>query len=139
MIRYADSIAGLAPDDLAGFFVGWPDPPSPETHLSLLGGSDHVVLAIDDKTGRVVGFIAAITDGVLFAYISLVEVLPDYRGRGIGRELVGRMLQKLGGFYAVDTVCDPEVAPFYAALGMETGTAMMIRRHELQSGIQRRA
>jgi len=115
--------------------VGWPNPPSPETHLRLLGGSDHVALAINDETGRVVGFISAITDKVLFAYISLVEVLPDYRGRGIGSELVRQMMEKLGGFYAVDTVCDPEVVPFYAALGMETGTAMIIRRHELQSGV----
>ena len=51
MIQYADSLEGIVAGDLQGFFVGWPNPPSPETHLKLLAGSDHIVLAIDDETG----------------------------------------------------------------------------------------
>jgi hypothetical protein len=50
--------------------------------LSLLAGSDHVVLAIDKASGDVVGFITALSDGVLCAYISFLEVVPGYRQRG---------------------------------------------------------
>ena len=50
MISYIDSAATITPDNLKGFFVGWSDPPSPETHLKMLRGSDDVVLAMDGET-----------------------------------------------------------------------------------------
>lgn len=84
MINYLDSAAGVAPDRLHGFFAEWPHPPSPETHLRLLADRDHVVLAVDEETMDVVGFATAISDGVLSAFIPFVEVLSDYRSRGIG-------------------------------------------------------
>ncbi len=90
MISYTDSLTGIEATNLRGFFVGWPNPPSPETHLRLLQNSDHIVLAVDEETGNAVGFITAISDGVLSAYIPCLEVLPAYRGRGIGQELVRR-------------------------------------------------
>ena len=70
-----------------GFFVDWPTKPSPERHLALLHGSDKVVLAGDDQTGRVVGFVTAVSDGMVSAFLPLLEVLPEYQGRGIGSEL----------------------------------------------------
>ena len=63
MVRYQRNSDAITPDQLTGFFVGWPNPPSAETHLRLLDKSDHVVLAIDDQSGNVVGFITAIVDG----------------------------------------------------------------------------
>lgn len=134
MIFYTDSIANVAAKDLCGFFGGWPDPPSPTTHLRLLAGSNEVVLAVDDETGKVVGFITAISDGVLSAYIPLLEVLPAYRGRGIGSALVRRMLDKLSGLYAVDLLCDVGLQPFYARLGMKAASGMMVRNYDRQSG-----
>jgi ribosomal protein S18 acetylase RimI-like enzyme len=134
MIVYTDSVEGIAAENLQDFFVGWPNPPSPETHLRLLGNSDHVVLAVDDVTGNVVGFITAITDDVLSAYIPLLEVLPDYQRRGIGRELVRRMLEKLVPLYAVDLLCEKELQPFYARFGMQPASGMMLRDYERQSG-----
>ena len=135
MIRYTDSTDSVTPTMLRGFFDGWPTQPSPKTHLRLLRNSGHVVLAIDDGTTRVIGFISAITDGVLAAYIPLLEVLPDYRGRGIGKELVTRMLRKLRNLYMVDLVCDPELQPFYEQCGMRKMTAMMLRNLDGQAGI----
>ena len=115
MIRYTDSLDGVDATHLDGFFVGWPDAPSPATHLALLRGSAHAWLALDGE--RVVGFVTATSDGVLTAFIPLLEVLPDHRGRGIGAELVRRMLGTLDGLYAVDVVCDEDVMPFYERLG----------------------
>ena len=134
MIVYTDSVEGIAAENLQGFFVGWPKSPSPETHLRLLANSDHVVLAVDDITGNVVGFISAITDDVLSAYIPLLEVLPDYQRRAIGQELVRRMLEKLAGLYAVDLLCEQELQPFYARFGMQAASGMMLRDYERQSG-----
>lgn len=132
-ITYTDSLDGITPDNLRGFFVGWPNPPTPETHLRLLRGSSHIMLALD-AAGRVVGFITAISDGVLAAYIPLLEVLPEYQGQGIGTELVRRMLQRLRHLYAVDLVCDPELRSFYQRMGMQPYHAMLWRNYERQSG-----
>ena len=64
-ISYKESADGLTEDHLQGtFFVGWPNPPSPATHLRLLQCTDHVVIAVDDATTAVVGFVTAISDGV---------------------------------------------------------------------------
>ena len=92
------------------------------------------MLAVDDKTGRVVGFITAITDGVLAAYIPFLEVLPEYQGRGIGRVLVRRMLAKLRKAYMVDLLCDRDLQPFYKSLKLFPATGMMLRNHRSQSG-----
>ena len=135
MIRYTDQIAGIRPEQLDGFFEGSPDPPTPDTHLKILAASDEVALAIDDQTGAVVGFITAISDGVLSAYIPLLEVLPDHRGQGIGHELLRRMLQRLDGMYMIDLICDARAQPFYQSAGMEPATGMMRRNYERQSGM----
>jgi ribosomal protein S18 acetylase RimI-like enzyme len=134
MISYTDSIAGVDPSHLRGFFVGWPSPPAPEAHLRILQGSDAVVLARDDASGAVVGFITAISDGVSCAYIPHLEVQPEHQGRGIGSELLRRMLEKLRGLYMIDLLCDPDVQPFYARLGMRPATGMLIRNYDRQSG-----
>ena len=96
MIRYLHTADNLSSKQLKGFFEGWADSPSSETHLKLLKSSDEIVLAIDAENDKVVGFITAITDHVMSAYIPFLEVLPDYRQRGIGRELVRQLLKKLG-------------------------------------------
>jgi ribosomal protein S18 acetylase RimI-like enzyme len=134
MITYNDRPNEISADQLQGFFVNWPNPPSPARHRELLVSSDEVVLAIDDATSQVVGFINAITDHVLSAYIPLLEVLPAYQGQGIGTELLRRMLAKLEHLYMVDLLCDPDLQPFYARLGMHQTTGMLIRRHDRQSG-----
>lgn len=133
-IRYVESAAEVAPGQLEGFFVGWPNPPSPHTHLRLLHASDHIVLALDDMTNAVVGYVTALSDGVLCAYISSLEVLPAYQGHGIGSELVRRLLAQLSSLYMIDLICDPDVQPFYARLGLRPASGMIVRNYARQSG-----
>jgi ribosomal protein S18 acetylase RimI-like enzyme len=135
LITYTTSLDDITAGQLrGGFWVGWQDPPSPETHLRLLRGSDHVVLARDDATGEVVGFVTAVSDGVLAAYIPLLEVLPAYQNRGIGSELVRRLLEQLRHLYMVDLLCDEELQPFYERLGMRRAAGMLLRHYDRQSG-----
>lgn len=67
MISYTDDLDGITAEQLRGFFVDWPNPPTPDTHLRLLRGSGAVEIAKDETTGQVVGFITGVTDGVLSA------------------------------------------------------------------------
>ena len=135
VIEYSESVDDLHASDLAdGFFEGWPNPPDAATHLRILRCSSEVVIARDVESGLVVGFVTAISDGTLSAYIPLLEVINSHRQRGIGSELVRRMLRKLDGLYMVDLVCDPGMTAFYERFGMSSGTAMIIRRMERQDG-----
>lgn len=133
MVTYIDKLEGFTAADFdRGFFEGWPQAPSPERHLDLLRGSYRVVLALDDSTGGVVGFVNAVGDGVLAAYIPLLEVLPDFRGRGIATELMRRMLDGLD-LYMTDVACDDDLIPFYERVGMQRSNAMIRRNYEWQS------
>jgi ribosomal protein S18 acetylase RimI-like enzyme len=129
---FVNSVEGISAEMLDGFFVDWPSPPSVNTHLKLLKGSSHVVLAIEEN--KVVGFITAISDGVLSAYIPLLEVLPAYKNKGIGKELVDRMLKQLEHLYMIDLSCDDDLVPYYEKFGMIKGTAMLKRNYDRQSG-----
>jgi ribosomal protein S18 acetylase RimI-like enzyme len=134
VIAYTTSLTGVTAAHLrGGFFEGWPNPPAPETHLRLLHAASHVVLAKHEE--QVVGFVTALSDGILTAYIPHLEVLPAWRGRGIGGELVRRMIAALSPIYMIDLVCDEAVVPFYQRLGMIHLHGMAFRHYESQSGL----
>ncbi|MET9226276.1 GNAT family N-acetyltransferase [Lentzea sp. NPDC003310] len=125
MISYRTDLDGLTEADLAGFFVGWPKPPSPAQHLAVLRGSYRVVLALSGN--EVVGFVNMISDGVLTAFVPWLEVRPEFQGRGIGTELMRRVVAEAGGMYSIDLVCDEELRPYYERLGMIAFTGMGLR------------
>ena len=126
-IHYTDDPTTLTPDRLAGFFVGWPTAPSPEQHLAVLTGSYRAIIALDPAAGdRVVGFVTMISDGVLTAFIPWLEVLPAYQGRGIGSQLVARVLEGTERFYSVDLLCDAALQEYYKRFGMVPLTGMTV-------------
>ena len=60
------------------------------TMEDLIDGADRVVgLYAGD---RQIGFCRAVSDGVAFAYLADVYVVPEFRGRGLGVELVREMV-----------------------------------------------
>lgn len=134
MIDYLYSAKEISVGQLQGFFDGWPNPPSQEAHLRLLQQSDKVILAQDTSSGAIVGFITAITDGVLAAYIPLLEVIPEYQHQQIGRVLTQKMLEQLSNYYMVDLLCDTDIQPFYEQFGMKRATGMYLRNYDKQAG-----
>ena len=67
--------------------------------------------------GALVGFACALSDGAYRALIYDVVVDETWRGQGVGRELVGRLLEQLSAVEEVRLFCGAELVPFYA--GME--------------------
>ncbi len=112
-----------------GFFQGWIDPPSKKKHREILEKSYRALVAVDESKGEIVGFINAISDGVLSCYIPLLEVLPKYQHQKIGSELVIRMLADLSDFYMIDLCCDKELQAFYEKVGMKPTLGMIKRNH----------
>ncbi len=133
-IRYTDDLSNLKEDHLAGFFVGWPDHPDRKTHLKILKQSYKAWVAMDGD--RCVGFINALSDGVFYSYIPLLEVLPGYQGKGIGGKLVEHMVESLKNMYAIDIVCDEDVVPFYKDKGFIRCAGMVKRNYENQGGVK---
>jgi ribosomal protein S18 acetylase RimI-like enzyme len=75
---------------------------------------------------KLVGFARAISDGAFNAYVSTVAVLPEYQRRGIGRELVRRLLE---GREQVQFIlhAQPTAQPFYLGCGFRHAPDMFRR------------
>ena len=134
MIKYMDHLRAISPRDLKGFFVNWPNPPAPHKHYQILENSTYRIIAIDEETDKVVGFINALSDEVLYAYVPLLEVLPEYQNRGVGRQLVEKMLLKLKDYYAVDLCCDDNLENYYNKFGFFKAAGMIKRNYQKQNG-----
>jgi ribosomal protein S18 acetylase RimI-like enzyme len=69
--------------------------------------------------GRIIGMARVISDGHSDAYIQDVVVLPDYRGRGVGRELVRRLTQFCVGrkIAWIGLIAEPGTQGLYEELG----------------------
>ena len=75
------------------------------------------------------GYITAISDNVLSAYIPFLEVVPSYQKQGIGHELVKQILAQLSHLYMIDLVCDKEMEGFYVEFEFIPGQAMIKRNY----------
>lgn len=134
MIDYTDNLDNISPQMLKGFFVEFSKRPSSERLYEMLNNSEYKILALDTEMNKVAGFINAISDHVLSAYIPLLEVLPAYQKQGIGKELLRRMIEKLDDYYMIDLCCDERMIKFYRKFGMKKMQAMSIRNYQNQSG-----
>lgn len=130
--QYSDQLKTMSIAN--GFFEGWPNPPSKEIHRKILENSYAAFVAIDPLTKKIIGFINIISDGVLSAYVPLLEVIPAYRKQGIGKELVETAFLELQNLYMIDLSCDDALVSFYKELGMHQTNGMIKRNFKKQSG-----
>ncbi len=119
-------------DQLTALFnsVGWERRTAERERLAqLVRGSLYVVSAWDGT--RLVGFARAISDGAFNAYISTVAVLPAYQKRGIGRELIRRLLDGRDGVQFV-LHANQRAYPFYLHLdvGFEPFDNILVRHRK---------
>ena len=95
--------------------MGW----NPNGIAPLMRGSYLYLIAIDTTTKSAVGMGRLIADGSSDAYFQDISVLPEYRTRGIGREIV-RILRSLGKAYGLSwmgLIAAPEKENFYLHQG----------------------
>ena len=116
-----------------GFWEYWPTHPNKETHKKIMLNSHKAIVAIEHD--EIIGFITIISDGIISAYIPLLEVIPGYRGQGIGRRLVELAMKEMENIYMLDLACDSNLVDFYQKFGMNKTNAMIKRNYASQSGI----
>jgi GNAT superfamily N-acetyltransferase len=68
---------------------------------------------------RLVGLGNAISDGYLVVYYPHMLVLPKYQGRGIGTEIMRRLMERYEGFHQHMLVADGRALDFYRKCGFE--------------------
>jgi GNAT superfamily N-acetyltransferase len=74
-----------------------------------------------------VGAGRVLADGLDCAYIADVAVHPEHQGRGLGTELIGRLVDLARGHKKIILYANPGAEPFYAKLGfLPMNTAMAI-------------
>lgn len=109
----------IAVADLQALFAqaSWTATRSPEAIQVML---DHTLVCLGVWDGdRLIGFARAVTDDVFRAVVEDVIVDQAYRGQGIGRELMRRLLDRLAHVEEIVLVCEEDLIPFYAAFGFE--------------------
>lgn len=95
--------------------MGW----NPAGIPPLMKGSFLFLIAIDTTTNSAAGMGRIIADGSSDGYFQDVCVLPDYRARGIGGEII-RILKTLGKSYGLSwmgLIAAPEKENFYQKQG----------------------
>ncbi|HEY5639409.1 MAG TPA: GNAT family N-acetyltransferase [Dehalococcoidia bacterium] len=80
---------------------------------------------------RLVGFARAISDGEHRAYVEDVVIDPEYRGQGIGEQVVGALVEAIGDVHIMSLFCEPERVEFYGRNGFRASeTAVMVHREQ---------
>ena len=119
----ADEIAAARDLLLAN---GWSGPRFEPSHFALLVVNAHESLvAVRDE--RVVGFARALGDGVCNGYLSMLVVDEAWRGRGIGRALVERVMGDNEDMTWVLRAREPHLEAFYNKLGFVRSVVAMER------------
>ena len=131
MIELSTSKTRVDLDQLKELFaqVGWGDKTKDEARFrNMVENSTLVVTAWDGD--RMVGFGRATTDRAFNGQINNVVVTSDYRGQGIGRRIMGTMLQEDPRVTYV-LRADAENEEFYRELGFDRAErALVFRRRE---------
>ncbi|MBI4395673.1 MAG: GNAT family N-acetyltransferase [Elusimicrobia bacterium] len=125
-IQFSTDVEKVSWDDLARVVelapLGKKDPKKLE-----LAFRNSLVRCFAYHEGRLIGAGRAVSDGVWRAAIYDVVVLPEYQGKGIGTQIMGRIVQEAN----VDVImlfAAPGKETFYSKLGfrkMKTAMAIM--------------
>jgi len=100
----------------------WKEYYDPSAINQLIAGSFAFVVAVNPSSGKAIGMGRIISDGISDAYIQDLVVLPEYRGQGIGKQLVNALLDRClsKGITWIGLISEPEQDGFYSSIGFKT-------------------
>lgn len=97
----------------------WKDTYTKEGIPALLKGSFAFAVAVDTTDGKAIGMGRVLSDGVSDAYLQDVVVLPEFRGKNIGKNIVTTLIDYCvsQGIHWIGLIAEPGSNQFYATLG----------------------
>ena len=105
-------------------------------HLRKVFGNSLFVSFVYDA-GRLVGAGRALADGGDCSYICDIAVLPSHQGTGLGKKLVGDLVERSRGHKKIILYAVPGREPFYRKFGfLRMRTAMAIFENQ-QAQVER--
>jgi ribosomal protein S18 acetylase RimI-like enzyme len=119
-------------DELSALYRAAPLGDKPPGHLrTVFGNSRFVSFVYDGAT--LVGAGRALADGGDCSYICDVAVLPSHQGTGLGKRLVGDLVERSRGHKKIILYAVPGREPFYRKFGfLRMKTAMAIFDNQRQ-------
>lgn len=134
-IHYQKNLTNITEEQLSHFCVGWKHPISGADMYKILKNSYRFVLALNNN--RVVGFVNSLSDGIKFAFIPMLEVVPAYKKQGIGSSLLKILFDELDHIQNIDLTCDVKLQEFYGKFGMLKSNGMVFRKYLSKEEIER--
>lgn len=99
----------------------WKDSHDPSGIKKLIKGSFVFAVVVDSASGKAIGMGRILSDGVSDAYLQDLVILPQYRGKGIGRTLVEVLLDYCLSrrILWIGLISEPGQDEFYSSLGFK--------------------
>lgn len=123
-LAWSETLDGIDWDELSALYRAAPlGDKSAQGLRTAFGNSMFRAFARDG--GALVGAGRALADGVDCAYVCDVAVLPSHQGRGLGRQIVQRLVERAHGHRKIILYAVPGKEPFYRRFGFRRMTTAM--------------
>ena len=77
------------------------------------------IAVYEEENQKLIGFVDSVSNGVTDAYIQDLMVHPVFQGKGLGSELMNKMIEylKKAGVYMISVLYDESLKDFYVRFG----------------------
>ncbi len=132
-IEWIDSLDGVDLEKLSNLYEIAPLGHKPPADLKIAFSNSLFKCFVYDA-GRLIGAGRALADGVDCSYLCDIAVHPEYQGRGIGKEIVARLVDLSKNHRKIILYAAIGKEPFYRKLGFRRMmTAMAIFKDQAQA------
>jgi GNAT superfamily N-acetyltransferase len=123
-LEWSDALDGFDWDELSALYRAAPlgDKKPADLKRAFSNSLYHCFVR---QHGRLVGVGRALADGVDCSYICDVAVLPSHQGTGLGKQIVGKLVELSRGHRKIILYAVPGKEPFYARFGFKRMTTAM--------------
>lgn len=77
------------------------------------------IAVYEEENQKLIGFVDSVSNGVTDVYIQDLMVHPDFQGKGLGSELMNKMIDylKKADIYMISVLYDEDLKDFYSRFG----------------------